>query len=71
MFGERSTFRSNTSPSSGLESKKSAEASGKMILLVDLEDGSDIFLQRVGDLSELHGVTTKKTVFPRVTAIII
>jgi hypothetical protein len=74
VFGERPTFRRNTSPSSGSKSKpnkKSAEASGKLALLFDPEDGSDIFLQSVGTLSELHGVTTQKTVLPIVTAIII
>jgi hypothetical protein len=74
VFGERSTFRRNTSPSSGPKSKpskKSAEASGKLSFLFNPEDGSDMFLQSVGALSELHGVTTQKAVLPTVTAIII
>jgi hypothetical protein len=67
-------FRRNTSPSSepkSKPSKKLPEASGKLTLLFDPEDGSDMFLQSVGALSELHGVTTQKTVLPIVTAIII
>jgi hypothetical protein len=47
-----------------------AEKSYSSILFYP-EDGSDMLLQSVGALSELHGVTSQKTVLLTVTAVII